>query len=117
MDSLGDEIEDAFRQVPVRIDEGHALAFPDIGDNHVEKKGRFSGPGLSDDVHVGASVLLFDPEYLPDVAVIGDGKGGDGFGIVFACFSHTSILWAMASGQKTGRFAPGQKIALPERAI
>ena len=40
---------------------------------------------------MASTVFLFDPEYLPDVAVIGDGKRGDRLGIVFIFF-HAPIL-------------------------
>ncbi len=71
---LGNRTQHLLRQVPVRIEQGHALAMRDVlRDKRFEER-RFSSAGLADHVHRGSPVSTLDPKSSSLTAKVGSGK-------------------------------------------
>ena len=78
---LGNSGNNPFDQITVRIDEDHALARFDVGENETLEQCGLARPSFPNDVHMREAVGLLDAENSPIVSGIRAGEMCDSAGV------------------------------------
>ena len=97
---FGHQPENVFREVAVGIEQREAFAVHEVLAREVGNQRGLAGPGLADDVHVGAAIGALDAEATMFVTEVDLGDGSDS--TVKPRPFHKGILPGEAGTKKTG---------------